>query len=74
MADDEVVNPASLYWMSEVQRRAAALGTLKKMFRWNEATEYDIALMQGRLDYAIKQYTDPMGRKERALSAQEGMS
>ena len=63
MADDEVVNPPSLYWMGEVQRRAEALGKLKAKFRAREATEYDVAVLQGRLDYAIQQYTDPFRRK-----------
>ena len=63
MADDEVVNPPSLYWMLEVQRRAEALGLLKEKFRHGEASEYDVAVLQGRVDYAIKKYTDPLGRK-----------
>ena len=50
--------------MQEVQKRAEGLSRAKKRFKNRVIDEYELARWQRAYEFALKKYTDPMGRKK----------
>lgn len=61
----DVAIPESLFWMQEVQKRGAELSRAKKRFRNHIIDEYELARYVRASRYAVRKYTDPLGRKNR---------
>jgi repressor of nif and glnA expression len=68
MARDDGVDvaiPESLFWMQEVQKRGADLSRARVRFRNRTIDEYELARYVRAFHYAVRKYTDPLGRKNR---------
>lgn len=68
MARDDGVDvaiPESLFWMQEVQKRGADLSRARVRFHNRTIDEYELARYVRAFRYAVRKYTDPLGRKNR---------